>query len=196
MDVLNSYLVQHRSINIPGLGTLYIEAVPARSDFVNKQLLPPFLSYRFDKYFDAPDKDFFEYLATQKQIPEHEAIRWYNEFALSLRTELRSKEEAGWEGIGVFKKDATGEIIFEENKSGSIYEPVTAERVIRSNASHAMRVGDKETTTVKMNEILHEDIYEERESWWIYALIIATLAICIISYHFYRHGLEVGSYFK
>ncbi len=135
-DVLNSYLVQHRSINIPGLGTLYIEAVPARTDFVNKQLLPPFLSYRFDKYFDAPDKDFFEYVARHRQIPEHEAIRWYNEFSFNLRSELRNQEEAEWKGVGVFKKDAAGEIIFEENKlDNSIYEPVLAERVIRSNAS-------------------------------------------------------------
>src|SRR5690606_17787775 len=101
-DILNSYLVQHKSISIPGMGTIYVEDVPARSDFVNRQLLPPFSIYRFDKYFDAPDREFFAYLALHKQMADYEAIRWYNEFAYNLRAQIRNGGQAVWDGIGVF----------------------------------------------------------------------------------------------
>ncbi|WP_315816313.1 hypothetical protein [Paraflavitalea speifideaquila] len=57
-EALTSYLIQHKSISIPGLGTVYIERIPAQTDFINKQILPPSYHFRFDKYFDAPDKEF------------------------------------------------------------------------------------------------------------------------------------------
>ena len=53
IDVLKSYLVQNKSINIPGLGTIHAEEIPAKNDIVNKQLLPPHYVFHFDKYFDA-----------------------------------------------------------------------------------------------------------------------------------------------
>ncbi len=195
-DILNSYLVQHKSINIPGLGTIYVETVPARNDFVNKKLWPPFQIYRFDKYFDAPDKAFFAYLAIHKNMADYEVIRWYNEFAYNLRSDIRNHEMAVWEGVGTFRQNGAGDIVFEESRIyNNVYEPVPAERVIRTNAVHNIVVGDRETTTAHMSELLSEDTYIEKESWWIYALIIATVCICVVFFHFYRYGLSVGSMF-
>jgi nucleoid DNA-binding protein len=196
MDVLKSYLVQHKSINIPGLGTIYLERIPARTDIVNKQLLPPQYIYRFDKYFDAPDADFFNYLATHQKMEDYEAIKWYNEFAYNLRTQIRTDEKAAWEGIGVFKKDSSGEIIFEDNNqqpAGLL--PVAANRIVRSDASHHILVGDRETTTVQMSELLNDHTHVEKESWWLYALILAAIGLCIAFFHFYRYGWSTGSLF-
>lgn len=196
-DILNSYLVQHKSISIPGMGTIYVEDVPARSDFVNRQLLPPFSIYRFDKYFDAPDREFFAYLALHKQMADYEAIRWYNEFAYNLRAQIRNGGQAIWNGIGIFKQNPSGDIFFEENRENDpVYEPVPAERIIRDNESHSIRVGDNETTTLKMSELLHESVYVEKESWWIYALILAAVGICLAFFYFYSYGFNTGSIFK
>lgn len=196
-DILNSYLVQHKSINIPGLGTIYLETVPARNDFVNRKLWPPFQIYRFDKYFDAPDKEFFSYLADHKKMADYEVIRWYNEFAYNLRSEIRNNNLAVWKGVGTFRQDGSGDIVFEEERTyNDIYKAVSAERVIRTNASHTIMVGDHETTTALMSEQLNEEVYIEKESWWIYALIIAAICICAIFFHFYRYGLSFGSMFK
>jgi len=197
MDVLKSYLVQNKSINIPGLGTVYMETVPAQSDFVNKQLLPPHYVYRFDKYFDAPDKEFFSYLSSRKKIPDYEAIKWYNELAYNIRSDIRNKEEAVWGEIGIFKKDEAGEIVFEETALHlPLFSPVPAERVVRTNASHHMWVGDRETTTTQMSELLQEEVYVEKEAWWIYALILAAVGLCISFFHYYRYGMNIGSLFN
>src|SRR5437016_4501931 len=109
IDILNKYLVQHKSLNIPGLGSIHIEKVPARTDFVNKQILPPFYTLWFDKHLDNPDKDFFNYLASQKNIPEHEAIRLYNQFAEDIRSKINLEEKVELRRIGIFSKNNSGE---------------------------------------------------------------------------------------
>lgn len=195
VSALNSYLVQHKRLSIPGLGTIYVERIPAQSDFVNKQIIPPSYHYRFDRYFDAPDKDFFTYLAVQKEIADYEAIRWYNEWAYELRNKIRTQEQVEWENVGILKTDVSGEIVFEARPYLVSYlEPVPAERVIRTNAQHTMIVGDKEVTNKAMTDYLNvETVYVEKESWWIYALILTTIAVVVLFFHFWRSGFHSGS---
>src|SRR5579863_2094998 len=141
-EILNSYLFQHKSISIPGLGTIVMERSPANTDSSSKNFLPPLYHFRFDKYFDAPDKDFFSYLASEKNIPDYEAIKWYNEFSYELRNKIRQDDKVTWDGIGVLKKDYSGNIIFESEPENSLYmQPVKAEPVTRKNVQQRMMIG-------------------------------------------------------
>ncbi len=192
-DVLNKYLFQHKSISIPGLGSLVAETIPAVSDFANKQLLPVQIKFRFDKYFDSPDREFFTYLSTKNNIQDFEAIKWYNEFAAGLRNKIRTEEEAVWEGVGVFRKDFGGEVVFEsELPRYEFYPPVKAERIVRADATHSILVGDKEKTNYEMAELLNDEVYVEKESWWIYALILAAIGLSILFFHLYSSNMRWG----
>src|SRR5450631_1164790 len=192
-EVLNKYLFQHKSISIPGLGSLVAETIPAVSDFANKQLLPVQFKFRFDKYSDAPDREFFVYLSQKRNIPDFEAIKWYNEFSLDLRNKIRSDEEVVWQGIGVFKKDFGGDVVFEAYAQPyDLYPAVKAERIIRSDAKHSILVGDKEKTNYEMTEFLSDHVYVEKESWWIYALILAAIGLSILFFHFYSNNMKWG----
>jgi hypothetical protein len=194
ISVLRDYLLQHKSLGIPGLGTIYIERVPAQSDFVNKRLLPPSFRFRFNTYSDAPDKEFFQFLANRNQVPEYEAIRSYNEWAADLRTRMNPGAAIEWTGIGTIKKDTSGEIQFESAVSPfSVLQPVEAERLIRSNSRHTMIVGDKEVTNVEMSDYLGDTTHVEKESWWIYALIVAAICLVMIFFHFYRNGVRLDA---
>jgi hypothetical protein len=196
-EALTSYLLQHKSISIPGLGTVYIERIPAQTDFINKQILPPAYHFRFDKYFDAPDKEFFTYLAQQREMADYEAIKWYNEWAYDLRNRLRTDEEVKWDGVGTLKKDVSGDIVFEASGAiPSTEQPAPAMRVIHSNAQHTMLVGDREVTreinAEETSEYPFEETVQEKSSWWIYALIIAAIALTAIFFHFYKNGFSVS----
>ena len=195
IEILNSYLILHKSISIPGLGTIYVERKPAQSDFVNRQIIPASYHYRFDRYFDAPDKDFFTYLAAQKEIADYEAIRWYNEWAYELRNKIRTQHEVHWENVGTLRTDPSGEIVFEaQHKLIGFLQPVPAERIIRSNAKHTVLVGDRELTNTAMSDYLNEEtVHVEKESWWIYALILATVAVVVIFFHFLQKGVHSGA---
>jgi hypothetical protein len=196
-ETLLSYLLQHKSLSIPGLGSMYIERIPAQTDFVNKRILPPDYHFRFDKYFDAPDKDFFTYLARQKDIADYEAIKWYNEWAYELRNKLRDGQPIQWKGIGTLKKDVSGEIVFEAAGAiPTLHEPAPANRVIHVHAQHTMLVGDREITReitpTDYPEQEVTDTYVEKESWWVYALIIAAIALSAIFFHFYKNGFSIA----
>jgi hypothetical protein len=131
------------------------------------------IKFRFDKYFDVPDRNFFAYLARKKNIPDFEAIRWYNEFAANLRNTIRL------------------ELVFEAFAPPyELYPPVKAERVIRADAKHSILVGDKEKTNYEMTELLSDDTYVEKESWWIYALILAAIGLSILFFHFYSNNMK------
>jgi hypothetical protein len=189
VQLVKTYLLQNNSISIPGLGTIYVERIPAQSDFVNRQLLPPAYHFRFDKYFDAPGKEFFTYLAAKNNVEDYEAIKMYNEWALQLRNGISADHATVLEGLGSLKRDMSGEVIFEASGNQDMYsQPVAAERIIRTNAKHTMIVGDKEVTNVEMSDYLQDDGRRKKTSWWVYALILAAAALAAIFFHFYTSG--------
>ena len=188
VQLIRTYLLQNKSISIPGLGTIYVERTPAQTDFVNRQLLPPSYHFRFDKYFDAPGKDFFTYLAARKSVEDFEAIKIYNEWALQLRNSISTDEFTPLHGVGALKRDSSGDILFEPSgPQNSFNTPVHAERIIRTNAKHTMIVGDRELTNVQMTDYLQESA-SRKTSWWVYAIIIAVVAIAAIIIYGYTSG--------
>lgn len=197
-QVLNAYLFQHRSISIPGLGTIYLETFSANADVADRTILPPAYRFRFDKYFDAPDREFFSYIASQENILDYEAIKLYNEFSFDLRNRIRSEEKVSWDGVGILKKDDTGNILFEQvPEKDHFMLPTPAMRVNRQNAQHTLLVGDQERTNVEMNEWLTEDAAAgKKRSWWIIALILAILALAILGWHFSSNGWSFGNQIK
>jgi hypothetical protein len=197
-QVLNAYLFQHRSISIPGLGTIYLESLPASADVADRTILPPAYRFRFDKYFDAPDKEFFSYIATQRNVLDYEAIKWYSEFSFELRNRIRTEEQVSWDGVGVLKKDPSGNVIFESvTGSPEFMVPTPAMRVNRQDAQHMLLVGDRERTNVQMNEWLHEEGADRKKrSWWIVALVLGLIALAILGWHFYTNGWSFGNQLK
>jgi hypothetical protein len=95
------------------------------------------------------------------------------------------------------KKDSSGEIVFES--AGAIktpLEPVPAHRVIHSRSQRTMLVGDQEVTREIVTEPVEEQeqvTHVERESWWVYALIIAAISLSVIFFHFYKNGLTAAA---
>jgi hypothetical protein len=197
-QVLNAYLFQHRSISIPGLGTIYLETLPASVDVAERTMLPPAYRFRFDKYFDAPDATFFAYLAVQKRILDYEAIKWYNEFSFELRNRIRSEDAVSWDGVGILRKDGAGNVLFEAAASPMLFfQPTPAMRVTRQDAQHTMLVGDRERTSGEMNEWLLDDAERrKRVSWWVIALVLGGICLAILGWYFYTHGLATGNQTK
>jgi hypothetical protein len=196
IEILNKYLIQHKSINIPGLGTIFIEHLPATLDVINKRIVPPHYEFRFNKYFDTPDKEFFNYLAGEKGIPDYEAIQLYNQFAQDFRTALKQEDKAEWEEVGVFSKNSSGDMVFEQfNNPRALYAPVAAIRVVRDRADHAVLVGDKERTSIEMTGLLNEERIEKpvavRKTWMIYALVIFIVVLLFIFFYFYKNDFSL-----
>lgn len=192
IKILHNYLILHKSLSLPGLGTLYIERTPAVSDFINRQIVPPSYHYRFDRFFDTPDKDFFFYLATRKEMAEFEAIKFYTEWVGEIKMRLKTGERVELKDIGSFYQSQDGEVEFEPFSAiPTGYSPVKAERIFRDDVSHSMIVGEKETTTGEMSRFLEDQKHVEREVWYIYAIIIAAIALLVLFFKFYQEGFSL-----
>jgi hypothetical protein len=195
LQVLNAYLFQHRSISIPGLGTIYLETFPAHAEVADRTILPPIYRFRFDKYFDAPEKEFFSYLAAQGKMLDYEAIKWYNEFSFDLRNRIRSEEEVSWEGVGILKKDGSGNILLQSAPTPNFFvQAVPAIKVKHQDAVHTLLVGDRERTSGEMNDWLLEEGHSRRRlSWWVIALILLVIGLAILAWHLYTHGWSTAN---
>ncbi len=63
-----------------------------------------------------------------------------------------------WEGVGVLKKDGTGNVLLESAPAPAFsLQPVPAMKVKRQDAIHTLLVGDRERTSGEMNEWLQEE---------------------------------------
>jgi hypothetical protein len=192
--ILNRYLFLNKSIAVPGLGVICMESQPASIDTSTRTIQPPTYRFRFDKFFDSPDKDLFSYLSSQQHISDYEALRQYNDFAYSLRDRLNYFREAPWEGLGILKKDDTGEIHFETSIENPFFlQPVPAEKVVRANAKHMLLVGDRERSNSEMSDWFAEEPVHGNRLWWLVALLGGIAAFLVIMMHFSSHGWNVGS---
>jgi hypothetical protein len=206
-ETLISYLLQHKSLCIPGLGTIYVERTPAQNDFVNKRILPPGYHFRFDQYFDQPDKEFFTYIAKHLGMADFEAIKWYNEWAYEVRSQLRTASVT-WKGIGTLHKDDSGEVVFEaervqhtafktvEAKRHHEWEPVPVpevqpQPVVITGIAEVEDAMQDETTSDTTNEFEYpEELFgsPKTDNWWVYAIILGAIALSIIFFYFYGNG--------
>ena len=192
--ILNRYLFLHKSIPVPGLGTICMESQAATIDASTRTIHPPVYRFRFDKFSDSPDKDLFAYLSVQQKISDYEALRQYNDFAYSLRDRLNYFREAPWEGLGILKKDDMGDIHFESSiLNPSFLQPVPAEKVVRTNAKHMLLVGDRERSNSEMSDWFAEEPIHGNRLWWLVALIGGIAAALIIMIHFSSRGWNVES---
>jgi hypothetical protein len=190
---LYQYLVLHKQLNIPGIGTFLVERKPADIDFVGKIVNPPAYSVALHHGNATPSKKIFSWLSDVFNISERDALSRFNDFAFELRDKVMAGEKLLWSGVGTLSKGLAGEIRFDASlKAMSIGEPVPASKVIRENAEHTVRVGEDRKTSTEMIEWL-SPAEEKKSHWWAAALIIGLLAFVFIAWYFSTKGLDTSS---
>ena len=190
---LYQYLVLHKQLNIPGIGTFLVERKPADIDFVGKIVNPPAYTIALHHGNTTPSKKVFNWLSDVFNISERDALSRFNDFAFELRDKVMAGDKLQWDGIGTLSKGLAGEIRFDASLKGmSIGEPIPANKVIRENAQHTVRVGEDQKTSTEMIEWL-SPAEEKKSYWWAAALIIGLLAFVFIAWYFSTKGLNTTS---
>lgn len=192
---LHQYLVLHKQLNIPGIGTFLVERRPADIDFVNKVVNPP--SYSIALHHGntntASSKDIFSWLAFEMNISERDAITRFNDFVHDIKDKIMAGDKLYWEGVGTLSKGMAGEVRFDTSlKDMKLGTPVPAIKVIREHAEHSVRVGEQEKTSTEMIEWL-APAENKKTYWWGIALIAGLLAFIFIALYFSSNGLNTSS---
>jgi hypothetical protein len=190
---LYQYLILHKQLNIPGVGTFQLERKPADIDFANRVVNPPAYSIALHHGNTSPSKNVFSWLSSELNISENDASARFNDFALDIKDKVFAGEKLHWNGVGVLSKGMAGEIRFEASlkdlKAGT---PVPAIKVVRENAAHSILVGEKEKMSTDMPEILVPST-KTKVHWWGLAVIAILLAAIFLAIYFSSNGLSTSS---
>ncbi|HTN07703.1 hypothetical protein [Agriterribacter sp.] len=199
--ILHQYLIQHKSLSLPGLGTLELQNIPAISNFSDHMIEPPMQKIIFDDMHDAPDKDLFQYVAARLHIEEWEAIKRVNDFSYELKNQLKEEGEKVWDKVGVLRAELGGSITLEAKTiTYDFMEPVPAVRIIRTNANHTILRGDTEVSeNFIRHQAGHDAIYPAdeknsfRQRWWMWACVLGGIVLLLLFLHLYKSGFTLNS---
>ena len=182
-SLIAAYIIQQKQCTLPGIGTLSIEEIPARADFVNKQVMAPWPQLRFSE--TALNNDCLpDYIAKKKQISRSAAVALLNNFCDGLKKHATLSIK----NIGRFSTGHYDAVQFEPAVVPQLLlQSVEADRVIHPEAEHSMLVGDTETTNTAMAEY-YVDEPVKKSRWWIAALALVVVATVSIVIYFSQGG--------
>jgi nucleoid DNA-binding protein len=178
-----SYLFQHKTCPLPGLGTLSVVNTAAESDFTSKTFTAPKTVIHFEQ-IEIDTTGLINYLSATTDTDKYEATKALANFCNALKQKITNEPNIQLDSIGTFSVDASGKINFKENELPAAFtQPVFAERVIHPDAEHNILVGDKESTNTEMTELLAPK-YAIKDRWWIWAIVLGMIAIAAIVIYF------------
>ena len=189
---LYQYLLLHKQLPVPGIGTFLLERQSAKVDFPNKQITAPVYSFALQPATGNPSHQFFNWLAGILGTAANDAVIRFNDFAFGMKKQVESGDTIEWKGVGVIKKGLGGEIKFNPAVPFVTERPVPAIKVLREKAEHTVRVGEEEKTSAEMEAMLSKT--EEKKSyWWAFALVIGLLSVLFIGWYLSENGVDTGS---
>jgi hypothetical protein len=182
---VRKFLALNHHLALPGIGNFSVEIIPAQIDIANRTNLPSLTQIKFSNEKLPAEKLFYNFLARELNIDETQAVRRFTDFTTQLQSDLQENKPVVLKGIGELKKQTANVINFQSEQLPQYYPALTAERVIRKNAIHTIKVGEQEKTSDEMQTALNsqkEIVHEER--WWIPAVILALIGILGIAYYY------------
>lgn len=195
-EALYRFLIKHRTVDIPGVGTIVLQSQPSQSAFVNRSFIPPSYTFFLQASNGRTSETLVSWLANEKKLSLSEAQAQFNNFINDFKNRLDAGKEVKWNGIGIFCRDREGHVSFQgiDNKLPFL-EEVVAKKVIRENAEHTMLVGEIEKTSSQMTEILSAEPVIKRKGrhWWLWPVAAIIILLIFLGWYFSQHGMSSSS---
>ncbi|GAA4751646.1 hypothetical protein [Flavisolibacter ginsenosidimutans] len=180
LNYLTNYLLQYKTVSVPGVGTLCLVHQPPRLNVADKLIEPPSYVVEIKNGDEISDHQllFLSGLANK----EKEAVE--NELH-SFGNTVQQKINSGgfnWEGLGIIKSDTQMLSL-----AVPALQPLAAERVIRQDAKHTVLVGDREVSSARVFERSTETVVHGKKRavsiqiGWI-LLFLSLLVIALLLY--------------
>jgi hypothetical protein len=180
-NAILKFFALHHHLNLPGVGSFSVVREPAQVDFINRSLTSPKNKPVFSNDKLPAEKKFYKFLCEELNIDEMQAIRYFTNFVSSLQQELNENNTIQLKGIGTISKQTANVFTFQPEELPEYFPPVTAERIIRKNASHTVRVGEAEKTSEEMHTALQDlPVQIKKQNWWIAAVVLGAIGIASI----------------
>lgn len=195
--ILREYLNRHKVLQLEGFGRLELVDLPATIDFSNQQLLPGMCRILYSSTVNGPQL-FSEWLQQQYHLSAEAAANWCKQFVTAFKTCLQQQGSVTLPLLGTFQQQDSRIIFVPQEQEIPLFPNITAQRIIRKDAQHNLRVGDSERTNGEMQEQL--DLARQvpkRSWWWVGAVVLGLIAIGSIVIYIRIHSIQwkhQGSY--
>ncbi|TDH29212.1 hypothetical protein EXU57_03860 [Segetibacter sp. 3557_3] len=187
VELLYKYFILHKSLAIPGIGFFTMNQQPAQLDFVHKVVLPPVPQINFLPGCEQVDESIVDFVADETRSSREKSSQIISRFFDTLRNNLYSNKQVQLPFFGLLEVGADGPTFQPAASMVSYFAPAHAERIVREDAEHHILVGDAVRTNTQMQQHFHEGSRRNTtDRWWIYALIIAIVAIAAIAFYYWR----------
>lgn len=178
---------------LPGIGIFTSERRSAKLRAF-KVFEPPVYIIVFKAAPDEGDKKLYSFISTEKGIDEVEAIKELSDFTYRLKQKINKEGSCVLPGIGTLIKQDAGELSFESSADLQQYfAGATVERVAQKDAARKVVDTDFEKPVAELqDEVLPETggviLEKKKDYWWVFALILAVIAIWAIVYYYMVNG--------
>lgn len=182
-NYLHQYFAANKKLSLPGIGSFDTTTTAAELDFVNRSLKAPVLNIAFHSDEKLADECFVEFLSVQTGNSGENCAAAFHDFTNAIQHKLKAGETENLPGIGSIRLEKKNYIFTPDNSIQQYFPTVTADKIIRPNASHTVKVGEDEKTSEQMHELLNTTV--KKEQWWIAAVILATVGVVAIAAYYF-----------
>lgn len=191
---LTKYLLQYRRVCIPHIGTFEIIQQSPQLRVADQMMTAPVFRTTF-RLTDAVPEHQFDFFAVSNSEQKDQVKNDLFLFGQQLKEQIQ-QGPFEWNGFGTLKFSGN-ELVFEPLVLVlDSLQKIPAEKVIRHNVAHQILVGDQETTTHEMSEVLHKSIVKRPLllAGWIVvvvSIIIIVLILYVGKFQVYATGLKM-----
>jgi hypothetical protein len=192
--LLATYLYEYKNCPLPGIGSLVLNPGQAKLLPGEKRMLAPMPFIELTEK-EAGADTLVSFIASETNSRVTEAENYLNRFCERL-TALQANEELPLASAGSFYKDSNEVLHFKTIPLPAAYFPeAAAERVIHPDVSHNILVGDTQTNSAAMTEMLSAGGTTTRTRWWIAAVVLGLIGVIglVIYFTHHTHGGMFGN---
>jgi hypothetical protein len=193
LPLITKYLLQHKRVSIPHVGSFELKTRPPQQDFAANQVLAPVFITEYSSVDEVPDHQ-FRYFSQVRGHDKESVEQELLVFGQRLKETIQ-RRSLNWKGFGVLEAEDQG-IVFQpqEIRLGSL-QPVPAARVIRPSAQHRVLVGEQDLSSKQANDILQQPAAAPPKRSWadLIGWIVLALAVLAIAFLLYRHSFSPTS---
>lgn len=192
---LYQYLLLHRELQLPGIGTFLLERQPAEIDIANRGIVAPSYHIALHHGSVTGSRRLYQWLASAINGSESDAVVRFNDFVFGIKKSIQEGNRIEWNGLGVLSRGLAGEIRFEPASQRTHGASIPAVKVLRENAEHLVRVGEQEKTAGAIVNVYQPETEVPRKAnrSWILIVLLIIAAVSFIGYYFSVHGVAPAS---
>jgi hypothetical protein len=170
---LYKYLVLHKHLCIPQLGSFTVQRENARYEEASGLLHAPVETIAFsDGVIPVSEKLFFDFLANEMGVDDVSAIKQFHDFSYSFRSRFIENGSVELKGVGTLEKNENGNTQF-------IAVPRFTDLLPSLNQDGSI-AGLQNETKVEEETIAEEN----KDNWWIYAIALLILGAGALLFHY------------